>query len=90
MRTLVEGVEVERMVVPLSERPVADFMTGGVVGVGVDADVSEVIELMLSERIGAVPVVDEADNVCGIISYVDILRVLGAPKELERRTSART
>lgn len=90
MRTLVEGAEVERMVVPLSERSVADFMTGGVVSVGVDADVSEVIELMLSERIGAIPVVDEADNVCGIISYVDILRVLGAPKELERRTSVRT
>lgn len=90
MRTLVEGAEVERMVVPLSERAVADFMTGGVVSVGVEADVSEVIELMLSERIGAIPVVDEADNVCGIISYVDILRVLGAPKELERRTSVRT
>ena len=90
MRTLVEGAEVERMVVPLSERAVADFMTGGVVSVGVDADVSEVIELMLTERIGAIPVVDDADNVCGIISYVDILRVLGAPKELERRTSVRT
>jgi len=90
MRTLVEGADAERMVVPLSERAVADFMTGGVVSVGVDADVSEVIELMLTERIGAIPVVDDADNVCGIISYVDILRVLGAPKELERRTSVRT
>lgn len=49
-------------------------MTGGAAAVSPDADVSEVIDLMLDERIGAVPVVDEADHVCGIISYVDILR----------------
>jgi acetoin utilization protein AcuB len=88
MRTLIEGAETERLVVPLSDRPVADFMSGGVVSVGLDADVSEVIELMLDERIGAVPVVDAGDYVRGIISYVDVLRVLGTPKELAKRGKA--
>lgn len=80
MRTLIEGAEVERMVMPVSQRQVAEFMTGGVATVGLDADVSEVIDLMLDERIGAVPVVDEGDNVRGIISYVDVLRAV-SPRE---------
>jgi CBS domain-containing protein len=89
MRTLIEGVEIERMVVPVSQRQVADFMTGGVVTVTPEADVSEVIDLMLTERIGAVPVVDEADNVCGIISYVDVLRAIGAPEGRPGRATSR-
>ena len=74
MRTLIEGADVERMVMPVSQRQVAEFMSGGVAAVVADADVSEVIDLMLDERIGAVPVVDDADHVRGIISYVDVLR----------------
>lgn len=80
MRTLIEGADVERMVMPVSQRQVAEFMTGGVATVGPEADVSEVIDLMLDERIGAVPVVDEADHVRGIISYVDVLRAC-SPRE---------
>lgn len=89
MKTFIEGASVETMVVPLSERRVADFMSGGVVSVQPESDVSEVIQLMLEERIGAVPVVDDAERVVGIISYVDVLRVLGGgeqPAE-ERRPS---
>jgi len=74
MRTLIEGADIERMVMPVSQRQVAEFMTGGVATVTPEADVSEAIDLMLDERIGAVPVVDEADHLRGIISYVDVLR----------------
>jgi acetoin utilization protein AcuB len=78
MQRFTEGAEVEQIIAALSRRVVGDFMSGAAVSVDVDAAVTEVIELMLDERIGAVPVVDGADNVIGIISYVDVLRVLGA------------
>jgi len=78
MRTFIDGAEVDNMVVPLSERPVGDLMSGDVLSVELDADLTEVIELMVDERVGAVPVVDEADHLRGIISYVDVLRALGS------------
>jgi CBS domain-containing protein len=65
-------------------------MTGGVATVTPEADLSEVIDLMLTERIGAVPVVDDAENVCGIISYVDVLRTIeGAEAPAGRTGSSR-
>jgi CBS domain-containing protein len=78
MKTFTESAEAEHMVVPLSERQIAEFMSSDPVAVERDADVTEVIQLMLDERVGAVPVVDGADNVNGIISYVDVLRAMGA------------
>lgn len=60
----------------LLDRPVADFMSGGVVSVDEDTDLGEVIDLLIDQRIGAVPVVDpHSGNVRGIVSYIDILRV---------------
>ena len=56
--------------------PVAELMTGGVICVTPDADMAEVIELMLEHRIGAIPVVDGEGQVVGIVSYVDILRTI--------------
>jgi acetoin utilization protein AcuB len=53
---------------------VASLMSGDVVCVDADADVREIIERMLEEKIGAVPVVDGEGTVVGIVSYVDILR----------------
>jgi CBS domain-containing protein len=87
MRGSIEGEEAERMVVPLSRTRVADVMTSGVVSVDVDADVGEIVETMLEQRIGAVPVVDGEGAVVGIISYVDVLRevVLQAEPEKRRR-----
>lgn len=81
MKTFSETAEADRMVLPLSERRVSDYMSGDAVSVEGDADVSEIITQMLDERIGAVPVVDAADNVIGIVSYVDVLRAFVAPAE---------
>jgi CBS domain-containing protein len=87
--TFTEGAEAERMALPLSERPVSDFMTTGVVAVTPEADISEVVQLMLDERVGAIPVVDDAERVVGIVSYVDLLRLVGArPAEPTARPSA--
>jgi acetoin utilization protein AcuB len=56
--------------------PVSSLMTTDVVSVDTEADVAEVIDLMLDNKIGAVPVVDADGELVGIISYVDILREL--------------
>lgn len=64
--------------VRLIRTPVADLMTSGVVSVVPDTELSEIIDLMLDHRIGAVPVVDGEGQVVGIVSYVDILRKIAA------------
>ncbi len=87
MRVFIEGAEAERMVVPLSERRISELMTGDVISVELDADVLEVVALMVEERVGAVPVVDEADNVRGIISYVDVLQALATSTVNPERSS---
>lgn len=56
--------------------PVTDLMTSAVVSVTPDAEMEEIVELMLDHRIGAVPVVNGEGQVVGIVSYVDILRAL--------------
>jgi acetoin utilization protein AcuB len=48
-----------------------------VIAVGPDAEIGEVIDLLIDHKIGAVAVVDEdTREVLGIISYVDVLRAL--------------
>ena len=55
--------------------PVGDLMTADPVHVAPDDDVDDAIDMMLENRVGALPVVDEADgSLVGIISYVDVLR----------------
>jgi acetoin utilization protein AcuB len=55
---------------------VSSVMSTDVIAVDVEADVAEIIDLMLDNKIGAVPVIDSDDVLVGIISYVDILREL--------------
>lgn len=57
--------------------PILQVMSADVIAVGPDADIGEVIDLLIDHRIGAVPVVrEETREVLGIISYVDVLRAL--------------
>jgi acetoin utilization protein AcuB len=81
MRRFAERPDADRDVLRLSLNPVSDYMTGDVVYVDPDTDVTEVIDVMLANRIGAVPVVDAEGDVVGIISYVDVLRALGEQLE---------
>ncbi len=54
---------------------VVEIMTTDVVTVNSETDLGDVIDLMLENRIGAVPVVDPVSNrVVGMVSYVDVLR----------------
>jgi acetoin utilization protein AcuB len=54
---------------------VVDVMTRDVVSVTSEAELREIIDLMLEHRVGALPVVDPAsERLLGIVSYVDVLR----------------
>lgn len=39
-----------------------------------DDDLREAVELLIDEKIGGIPVVDEAEGLVSIVTYVDILR----------------
>jgi acetoin utilization protein AcuB len=58
------------------DAPIATIMSGDVVTVGLAAELDEVIDLLLEHRLGAIPVVDEDEELVGILSYVDVLRAL--------------
>lgn len=55
--------------------PVSQVMKGDVISVHPEDPAAKVVDLILEQRIGAVPVVDPLDgSLVGIVSYVDILR----------------
>jgi acetoin utilization protein AcuB len=59
-------------------RPVSDRMSTDVIYVQPETEASDVIDLLLEAKIGAVPVVrPDTREIVGIVSYVDILRALG-------------
>ena len=58
-------------------QPVGDVMQTDVLVVGAEDLMSDVIEILLDHKIGAVPVVEDGTNqLIGIISYVDILKAV--------------
>jgi CBS domain-containing membrane protein len=66
------------------EAQVGEVMSGDVLSIRPESDLADVVDLMLQNHIGAVPVVDEAGNVVGIVSYVDVLRALPKPGSARR------
>lgn len=57
---------------------VGDAMTRDAFVVRQDAPFAEVAKVFTDQRVGAVPVVDDADRLVGIISYVDVFKNAGA------------
>jgi CBS domain-containing protein len=57
---------------------VCDAMTRGAFSVHQDAPFGDIVRIFTDQRVGAVPVVDDADRLIGIISYVDVFRNAGA------------
>lgn len=58
------------------EAPISTLMSADVITVHAEDEVTEVIDLMLDHKIGAVPVTDaDSQEVIGIVSYLDVLRV---------------
>jgi CBS domain-containing protein len=70
-----------------------DIMTVNVISVAEDTPVHEIVRLLLRHRISAVPVVDGARNVVGIVSEGDLLRPEGTgtrrPRWLEAVSAGR-
>lgn len=55
--------------------PVSSLMSGDPISVGEEADHTELIDIMIEQKVGAVPVVDDADKrLVGIVSYMDVLK----------------
>jgi acetoin utilization protein AcuB len=54
--------------------PVSRVMTDEVVTVRRETSVTDAIDLLISKQIGAVPVVDDQQQLVGVLSVVDVLR----------------
>ena len=57
---------------------VATLMSSEPLSVDSEADIAEVVDLILENKIGAVPVIDADNKLVGIVSYVDVLRQLSS------------
>lgn len=57
--------------------PIAKVMSPDAISVDPEADLGDVIDIMLESRVGAVPVIERGSRrVVGIVSYVDVLRAV--------------
>lgn len=71
-----------------SRRKLSEYMSSDVVSVDEDTDLRDVIETLLEQHIGAVPVVDGDGKVTGIISYVDLLRTYAGELEPDAKKAS--
>jgi acetoin utilization protein AcuB len=53
---------------------VGDIMTREPLYLAPDDDLQEAVELLVEQKFGAIPVLDEVEGLVGIVSYVDVLR----------------
>lgn len=56
-------------------KPIGTLMTSDVISVNPETELSEVADLMIDHRVGALPVVEpNGAKLVGIVSYIDVLR----------------
>lgn len=53
---------------------VQDVMTSEPLTLAPDDELHEAVELLIDEKIGGIPVVDGAEGLVGIVTYIDVLR----------------
>jgi acetoin utilization protein AcuB len=53
---------------------IKEVMTTNPLTLSPDDDLQEAVELLIEEKIGGIPVMDEAEGLIGIVTYVDVLR----------------
>jgi CBS domain-containing protein len=57
------------------DQPIARIMSSDVICVDAEAELGDVIDLMIEHKVGAIPVVKVgSQELIGIVSYVDLLR----------------
>jgi acetoin utilization protein AcuB len=54
--------------------PVRELMTTEPLTLSPDDELQEAVELLIDEKIGGIPVIDEVEGLIGIVTYVDVLR----------------
>ena len=54
--------------------PVQEIMTTEPITVSPEDDLQEVLELLIEEKMGGIPVIDDNEGLVGIVTYVDMLR----------------
>ena len=69
--SLLEGPETREKALNTKVR---EIMTTEPMTVSRDDDLQEAVELLIDEKIGGIPVVEEAEGLVGIVTYVDVLR----------------
>jgi CBS domain-containing protein len=57
------------------EQPVASLMQGAVYSVHIESELEELIDTMIDQKIGAVPVINDQRRLVGIISTIDLLKI---------------
>jgi acetoin utilization protein AcuB len=55
---------------------ITEVMTTDPLTLSPDDNLQDAVELLINEKIGGIPVVDEAEGIVGIVTYVDVLRCL--------------
>ena len=76
LATAVDDAQLEKLRARLGQ-PVSQLMSGNLVHASTGDDLAEVVDKMLEAKVGALPVIDEdTDELVGIVSYVDLLRLL--------------
>jgi acetoin utilization protein AcuB len=53
---------------------IREIMTSEPITVSPDDELEETVELLIEEKVGGIPVVDGAEGLVGIVTYVDVLR----------------
>ena len=53
---------------------IADVMTRDPLTLAPDDSLREAVELLINEKIGGIPVLDQREGIVGIVTYVDVLR----------------
>lgn len=71
----------------LSER-VTEVMTPDPIALPPHASLADALAVFADDRVGAVPVVDEAERLVGIVSYVDLLGTIRALSEAATRAGS--
>jgi acetoin utilization protein AcuB len=66
------------------DRPVMHLMSTDVIAADPETEVSELVEMLIEHKVGAIPIVTaDGRQLMGIVSYIDVLRVLQEALEPE-------
>jgi len=78
----VVGMLSDRDLAPLSDwpatlkEPVSRFMTADVLTIDRESSIEEIVDLLVENKVGALPVLDADRRLAGMVSYIDVLLAL--------------